>query len=600
MGLERNQWLGIGILSGMAYLFGKERGESESFDGEWNEGVLGDFEGHEEGKLGADKVATYTLDNGKIVEVYECYTIMNKEGMMTGKRIDFYDLFDKEGCLNEGEPWWPEGGVPSREVVNDVFGAESFEAEDFTTLPKPNDDIYYKYGDLICLNCGTTKIENLWDRGKKFCDRWSEKPRGECASKPESVRVIDRDRNLIRKINEAIYGRNDAESFDAEKIFEEPADEGQCVDGEYLHQWRYVDSADEWILMGCRDCEGKMWFEPKEWMEGKQPKICDECRQLQKYCSCNYCDECGHNLDYLYGQECVDCEGCHHTRGGCCSCKVECNCVFEDENNAESFEAGDTKYADIEKLLESDEDVFLGTGDGFKPDHPQKERIIEYLTQGGGGQTPYRVCFTCSVVTPDWLLINEGYECMPCSEINRTDYEKRKWGSDAESFGADECEHPNGWEVIKVLSTDYPVLLEIKCYDCDAQGKVEADMNFSSFEPLNAESFGADTNREMVERIFVVSDAWFDTYDEEMDDDSFYDKYDYKQSYDQPEFDEEDMTVSVLAYPDDTHDDLSGDIADALSNSTGFGVYHFNFDEILSDGTRKPMELNAESLEVKT
>ena len=62
----------------------------------------------------------------------------------------------------------------------------------------------------------------------------------------------------------------------------------------------------------------------------------------------------------------------------------------------------------------------------------------------------------------------------------------------AESFGADKCEHPNGWEVIKVLSRDYPVLLEIKCYDCDAQGKVEADMNFSSFEPLNAESFEAD------------------------------------------------------------------------------------------------------------
>ena len=98
------------------------------------------------------------------------------------------------------------------------YGAESFEAEDFTTLPKPNDDIYYKYGDLICLNCGTTKIENLRGRGKKFCDRWSEKPRGECASKPESVRVIDRDRrNLIRKINEAIYGRNDAESFEAKE-----------------------------------------------------------------------------------------------------------------------------------------------------------------------------------------------------------------------------------------------------------------------------------------------------------------------------------------------------------------------------------------------
>ena len=36
MGLERNQWLGIGILSGMAYLFGKERGEAESFSAEWS------------------------------------------------------------------------------------------------------------------------------------------------------------------------------------------------------------------------------------------------------------------------------------------------------------------------------------------------------------------------------------------------------------------------------------------------------------------------------------------------------------------------------------------------------------------------------------
>ena len=34
MALERNQWLAIGILSGMAYLFGKERGEAESFEAE--------------------------------------------------------------------------------------------------------------------------------------------------------------------------------------------------------------------------------------------------------------------------------------------------------------------------------------------------------------------------------------------------------------------------------------------------------------------------------------------------------------------------------------------------------------------------------------
>ena len=88
-----------------------------------------------------------------------------------------------------------------------------------------------------------------------------------------------------------------------------------------------------------------------------------------------------------------------------------------------------SQYADVEALLNLDEDVFIGTADGYNPPHPQSERVLEYLMAGGGGLTDYRVCFTCSVVTDDWLLINEGYECIPCSEINRTDYENRKWGS---------------------------------------------------------------------------------------------------------------------------------------------------------------------------
>ena len=40
MALERNQWLGIGILSGMAYLFGKERGEAESFEAEIGDTII--------------------------------------------------------------------------------------------------------------------------------------------------------------------------------------------------------------------------------------------------------------------------------------------------------------------------------------------------------------------------------------------------------------------------------------------------------------------------------------------------------------------------------------------------------------------------------
>ena len=41
-----------------------------------------------------------------------------------------------------------------------------------------------------------------------------------------------------------------------------------------------------------------------------------------------------------------------------------------------------------------------------------------------------RICFTCGEVTEDWELINEGYECLECSAMNRTDYEKKKWGPD--------------------------------------------------------------------------------------------------------------------------------------------------------------------------
>ena len=45
-----------------------------------------------------------------------------------------------------------------------------------------------------------------------------------------------------------------------------------------------------------------------------------------------------------------------------------------------------------------------------------------------------RICFTCGEITSDWDLINEGYECSECSELNRTDYERRKFG--VESFEA--------------------------------------------------------------------------------------------------------------------------------------------------------------------
>ena len=45
-----------------------------------------------------------------------------------------------------------------------------------------------------------------------------------------------------------------------------------------------------------------------------------------------------------------------------------------------------------------------------------------------------RKCFTCGWIGDygEFMLINEGYECLECSDKNRTDYEKRKWGGEEE------------------------------------------------------------------------------------------------------------------------------------------------------------------------
>ena len=68
------------------------------------------------------------------------------------------------------------------------------------------------------------------------------------------------------------------------------------------------------------------------------------------------------------------------------------------------------------------------------------------------------------------------------------------------------------------------------------------------------------------ERTFLVESAWFDTFDEEMDESHhFYDEFGYKQSYEQPEFDEEKMTVSIFAEENVDADSLSDQIATARS-----------------------------------
>ena len=107
--------------------------------------------------------------------------------------------------------------------------------------------------------------------------------------------------------------------------------------------------------------------------------------------------------------------------------------------------------------------------------------------------------------------------------------------------------------------------------------------------PEESENEEKEADEDMVERTFFITDAWYDTYDE-TDEDSFEDQYGYNQSEEQPKFEDEDLTLTIDAYPQEGYGEISDSLVDALSNSTGFGVYHFSFVEIMPDGSKKVLE----------
>jgi len=94
-----------------------------------------------------------------------------------------------------------------------------------------------------------------------------------------------------------------------------------------------------------------------------------------------------------------------------------------EESSAKSVE-------DLIIQIDNGEDVFL---------HHLTKNQIDALSDHYSG-SEIRSCFTCSVLTDDWDLISEGYECGTCSEGNRTDYEKRKYDGHLGPFGAEEEE----------------------------------------------------------------------------------------------------------------------------------------------------------------
>jgi len=99
---------------------------------------------------------------------------------------------------------------------------------------------------------------------------------------------------------------------------------------------------------------------------------------------------------------------------------------------------------------------------------------------------------------------------------------------------------------------------------------------------LGTEQGKLNAEHEEGTRTFKITDIWYDTYDEEAEGmqgiKPFHDKHGYKQSHDQP--DPSEMTI-ILDEDEGWGDrDLDMELGDAISDESGFCVYHYNWDEV--------------------
>ena len=137
-----------------------------------------------------------------------------------------------------------------------------------------------------------------------------------------------------------------------------------------------------------------------------------------------------------------------------------------EESSAKSVE-------DLIIQIDNGEDVFL---------HHLTKNQIDALSDHYSG-SEIRSCFTCSVLTDDWDLISEGYECGTCSEGNRTDYEKRKYDGHLGPFGAEE-ESMTDWDcqycghnrkTTHQHRNPNPTLADEVCSSCGVNADFEAE-----------------------------------------------------------------------------------------------------------------------------
>ena len=419
--LDRSQWLAIGLVSGFAYILGKDR---ESFEAERETCYYCENRGHDSGGLCTECNKSWFGPHRK--------TILGKHDAESFEAEEFGAEKDWSECVVCKSNKATEGQyetIVCHDCAYDSWGRENTPIKD--RCPSCYDSQELWVGDWMrCSKCNESMCENCETENYQVCEQ--------CWAKDE-----------IR----ASYLR--AESFDAEKkngmelILADGGWEGSMVLSGDEDAIKYIikqtafgeeyrpdiGMPEEWDMGGEEWLD--QWFEDNDletiaqetgwtitrvssnavfWGNRKGIIVADETWWGAESDGITR-DEKG--MRHSPHKKCPDC-GAKPTSSWIDPGKCECGRVMNPSEYTNirfsAFGADEDNFTEIENLLDSNDDIFLGTGDGFKPDHPNREEIIAYLTQGGGGQTPYRVCFTCSRVTPDWVTIDEGYECFPCAD----------------------------------------------------------------------------------------------------------------------------------------------------------------------------------------
>lgn len=490
--LDRSQWIAIGLVSGFAYILGKDR---ESFEAPYSgsgslmgikqDTSIGDFSAKEltessaihgdfnEASLNYSGHQNIQVRGSESFEAeVKLYGISGDVKIESTVRRILADINEGQGFADDEYYYLTE--EERDEAYDDMeFDAESFEAHESIYAGDAGDILEIKLvsparGELIwtpeenefaefiisyegrrreCSIVSDSIYNNLV--GKSLvCDRNNHTISGKTKESGFPVTVTFGNIPTFNRICSMIEDKFNAESFEAEKkncgcgqdpcvTYGAEPYEGESFGAEYTltemanKSFRDIDKISGFVADRLNHTQ-ESWanltlLERKEALyKIRQDEDLDYLydggfddgettiltkKQLKKYLDENYSSEDNIEIDNGYIAK--------HKNVWDVEYLVVKELDYDEEGylyDAESFEADGDNFAEIENLLDSNDDIFLGTGDGFKPDHPNREEIIAYLTQGGGGQTPYRVCFTCSRVTPDWVTIDEGYECIPCAD----------------------------------------------------------------------------------------------------------------------------------------------------------------------------------------